>query len=686
MFTVRGRPTLVGGLAAAPARAAIGRASGSASCAWSAIWAAPSDRSCAARTTCRGGDGAVHRRCSARAAGTARCADVAAGERRDARARGARRARRKFDRSEHRRARLSPICRRPSEFDEFVRTRRPQRTSAGASLRDAPAASVRARARRALRLLRKEWAAQRGGAARRPIRRRWRSFTTWCPSCIARGMRARGPHCGSKAQGAIAADLVVRDGDRRVQLLRGADPEHLPAGAPSSSPGLARGGVGGGRAPLRVRRRRGAAADGAHPGRCALRLWNTTTAARLHRGVTALRAPRVTLARRQGGAQSARRGRSTSCATSAPDVVQRAVARVATYSTLHLYRGELFTRNVRETGDLTLALVHPRGLRGALAAGARAVRHRPARSAASYCRQKWDRGDTVVLAEVAGKPAGIVWCARARGVRARHRARGAARRRRVLHPRRYVHPDERGRQVAPAMLDFLARELRARDVYRAWALIERTNTASTRAFEKAAYASVADVVYARMGLASRLIVRPPDPEARAFLGLTVAPRLEHRVQDARTSRRLSHARRPDVQRAAHYSTSDVMRRWRAWSRGSAATCSAPTWRPRPNRRGHRARVRRDRHHHPQGRQARARRPGVAAAWSSAGARGYRAPRHRRPRQDRRRRQGARPRSRSATAPSSAPTRWSSTTSARRRGGRHSGASNRAQAEGSGRAG
>ena len=55
---------------------------------------------------------------------------------------------------------------------------------------------------------------------------------------------------------------------------------------------------------------------------------------------------------------------------------------------------------------------------------------------------------------------------------------------------------------------------------RAWALIERTNVASTRAFEKAAYASVADVVYARMGLASRLFVRQPDPEARAFLVLS----------------------------------------------------------------------------------------------------------------------------------------------------------------------
>jgi hypothetical protein len=70
----------------------------------------------------------------------------------------------------------------------------------------------------------------------------------------------------------------------------------------------------------------------------------------------------------------------------------------------------------------------------------------------------------------------------------------------------YVHPDERGRQVA-------------RDIYRAWALIERSNTASIRAFEKAAYASVADIVYAKVGLVSRLVVQPPDPEAKAFLGL-----------------------------------------------------------------------------------------------------------------------------------------------------------------------
>jgi ribosomal protein S18 acetylase RimI-like enzyme len=84
----------------------------------------------------------------------------------------------------------------------------------------------------------------------------------------------------------------------------------------------------------------------------------------------------------------------------------------------------------------------------------------------------------------------------------------------------FVAPDARGRAVAPAMLEFVARELRSRDVYRAWALIDRANVSSTRAFEKAAYASVADVIYLRMGRASRLLVRPPDPEARSLLGLT----------------------------------------------------------------------------------------------------------------------------------------------------------------------
>jgi ribosomal protein S18 acetylase RimI-like enzyme len=190
---------------------------------------------------------------------------------------------------------------------------------------------------------------------------------------------------------------------------------------------------------------------------------------------------------------------------------------------LHLYRGELFTRNVRQGADLTLSLFTPVQF-DAFSDAEREEFILRLDLQESYCRQKWERGDMTVLATLteakARKPAGILWCARSRvyvpdiGREVRPGVGEA-----YIHDV-YVHPDERGRQVAPAMLDFLARELRARDVYRAWALIERTNIASTRAFEKAAYASVADVVYARMGLASRLIVRPPDPEARAFLGLS----------------------------------------------------------------------------------------------------------------------------------------------------------------------
>ena len=41
-----------------------------------------------------------------------------------------------------------------------------------------------------------------------------------------------------------------------------------------------------------------------------------------------------------------------------------------------------------------------------------------------------------------------------------------------------------------------------------------------RAFEKAAYVAVADVILAKMAGASRVVVRPPDPEARRLFGVT----------------------------------------------------------------------------------------------------------------------------------------------------------------------
>jgi GNAT superfamily N-acetyltransferase len=407
-------------------------------------------------------------------------------------------------------------------WEEFARSRRPQRSVGGAVYATAEIDVVHG-LEELLRLLRKEWAA-REAASPAADPQAVAFLHAVVPDLHARGLLRLGI-VGVEGQGAIAADLVVTDGERAVQLLRGADPEHQPAGV---SEQLTFGSI---EAAVDAGARRFELADEDGPWHTTrtqvsrLRLWNSTTAGRLSRGVAALTGAMRAI---DVGplAQRPPRQRSPSGAwraldklrTATPDVVQRAVARVATYSTLHLYRGELFTRNVRETGELELTLF-PRGSFEALPPLERERYIGRLDLQEAYCRQKWDRGDTVVLATESGKPAGILWCARTpvyvpdigREVRP-----GAGEC--YIHDV-YVHPDERGRQVAPAMLDFLARELRGRDVYRAWALIERTNVASTRAFEKAAYASVADVVYARMGLASRLFVRPPDPEARAFLGL-----------------------------------------------------------------------------------------------------------------------------------------------------------------------
>jgi ribosomal protein S18 acetylase RimI-like enzyme len=138
----------------------------------------------------------------------------------------------------------------------------------------------------------------------------------------------------------------------------------------------------------------------------------------------------------------------------------------------------------------------------------------------AYCREKWRRGDLVVLARLAGRPSGIAWCARSAVLVAE-----IGREVRPGHGECYIHdvfvaPDARGMNVAPAMLEDLAKRLRERDVYRAWALIEPSNVASTRAFEKAAYAAVADVIYARMAVVDKIVLRPPDPEARRLLGLS----------------------------------------------------------------------------------------------------------------------------------------------------------------------
>jgi ribosomal protein S18 acetylase RimI-like enzyme len=409
----------------------------------------------------------------------------------------------------------------PREPEAFLPLRRAPRTIEGAVY--APAELDLPHAiDELLRLQRLEWAV-RDAAAPASDSQLVQFLREVVPDLIAKN-QARLGLVGLAGEGAIAADFVVVDGDRHIQLLRGADPDY---GAAGVSEQLTYGSI---EQAMRSGGRRFELADDDSPfqgGReraARMRWWNSTAAGRLHRGVVSLReavrtpetrgrAPTSQATRARGALEALGRLREV-----APDVVQRAMARVATYSTLHLYRGELFTRGVRGAPDLQIGLFSRADFERR-APPAREVLIGRLDLQESYCRQKWERGDLVVLAEAGGRAAGIVWCARAPvfvpdiGREVRPGPNEC-----YIHDV-YVHPDQRGLKVAPAMLDFLAGELRARDCYRAWALIERTNIASTRAFEKASYASVADVIYARMGLASRLIVRPPDPEARAFLGL-----------------------------------------------------------------------------------------------------------------------------------------------------------------------
>jgi ribosomal protein S18 acetylase RimI-like enzyme len=198
--------------------------------------------------------------------------------------------------------------------------------------------------------------------------------------------------------------------------------------------------------------------------------------------------------------------------------IREAAANVAAYERLHLYRGQLWTRGVEAPSGLEVDEFSQADF-DALAPQDRAELVERLDLDETYCREKWRRGDLVVLARLQGRPAGIGWCARS--------AVYVPEIGREVRPgvgECYIHdvfvaPSARGRNVAPAMLEDLAKRLRARDVYRAWALIEPQNVASTRAFEKATYIPVADVIYARLATADKLVLRPPDPEGKKVLGI-----------------------------------------------------------------------------------------------------------------------------------------------------------------------
>ncbi len=241
-----------------------------------------------------------------------------------------------------------------------------------------------------------------------------------------------------------------------------------------------------------------------------LRAFNTTAAGTLARTYASLR-------RRAEAAREAP-GTAAAGARAAWTKIREAASSVAAYERLHLYRGQLWTRGVVSPDGLEVAEIGEAGF-DALPPADRATFLERLELDEAYCREKWRRGDVTVVARMHGRPAGIAWCART--------AIPVAEIGREVRPgpsECYIHdvfvsPDARGRNVAPAMLEDLARRLRQRDVYRAWALIEPSNVASTRAFEKAAYAAVADVIYARMAVVDKIVVRPPDPEAKRLLGL-----------------------------------------------------------------------------------------------------------------------------------------------------------------------
>ena len=134
-------------------------------------------------------------------------------------------------------------------------------------------------------------------------------------------------------------------------------------------------------------------------------------------------------------------------------------------------------------------------------------------------RKYWRRGDQAVLASLGPRPAGIAWFARAPvEVPELGRTLKMSKYDAYIHSV-FVAPGARGRGVAPVTLEHVAKELRQTDAYRSWALIAADNQASIRAFQKASFTPVCDVIHAKMATVDRIVCRPPDPEAKDLLGL-----------------------------------------------------------------------------------------------------------------------------------------------------------------------
>jgi GNAT superfamily N-acetyltransferase len=316
------------------------------------------------------------------------------------------------------------------------------------------------------------------------------------------------------AQGeACAAALIVDDGDRAVVLAMAVDPL-----APRASARLLH-------AEALAARSRGCialdvvtgAAEYALPSlptskqqALAVRIWGQSTTASVGRTVTSV-------------ARRARRARETPSVAAAQaraawTRIRSAAASVAQYDRFCLYRGQLWTRGIEPPPGLELRSFTEADY-DKLDEGSRLDLSEQLSFDEATARKQWQRGDQAVLASLGIRPAGIAWAARG-PIDAPELGRSL----KMSKYDAYIHsvfvaPAARGRNVGPVMLEQLTKELRATDTYRSWALIAADNQASIRAFQKASFTPVCDVIHAKMATVDRIVLRPPDPEAKDLLGL-----------------------------------------------------------------------------------------------------------------------------------------------------------------------
>ena len=315
---------------------------------------------------------------------------------------------------------------------------------------------------------------------------------------------------------AIAAALVVDDGDRAVVLAMAVDPQ---AKNPRAAQRLLHAEV------LAARARGMVALDVVHGAveyglpalpvskqpALAVRIWGHSTTASVGRTYAQV-------------ARRARRAKETPSVAAAQaraawTRIRHAAASVAQYDRYALYRGQLWTRGIEPPPGLELGSFTEADY-DKLDDGARADLVEQLALDELTARKFWRRGDRAVLAKLGIRPAGIVWTARG-PIEAPELGRTL----RLAKYDAYIHsvfvaPAARGRAVAPVMLEHIAKDLRATDAYRSWALIASDNQASLRAFQKASFTPVCDVIHAKMATVDRIVCRPPDPEALELLALT----------------------------------------------------------------------------------------------------------------------------------------------------------------------